>query len=144
MSRKSVDVTEYELSVLQVLWSRRTATIREITLAVYGEISTTAYATVQKLLERLEKKDCVTRDRSAFAHVFSASIEREEMIELELESLAQRLCGGSLTPLLLQLVEASGLSPRDRRALRKLIEDAAAGGSESGATGRFAGASPGG
>lgn len=124
MTRKTVEVTAYELSVLQVLWSRRTATIREITEVVYGEISTAAYATVQKLLERLEKKECVSRDRSSFAHVFSASIEREDMIGQELENLAQRLCGGSLTPLLLHLVETTPLSQRDRRALRKLIEDA--------------------
>ena len=54
--KKRVDVTEFELSVLEVLWEQGKATTREITESVYGGFTTTRYATVQKLLERLEAK----------------------------------------------------------------------------------------
>ena len=50
-AKKAVNVTEYELAVLEVLWGRGSATIREITEEIYGDASTTSYATVQKLLE---------------------------------------------------------------------------------------------
>ncbi len=40
-----------------------------------------------------------------------------------LEDLAEKLCGGSLTPLLMHLVETTSLSPRDRAMLRKLIDE---------------------
>jgi BlaI family penicillinase repressor len=124
MAKKSINVTEYELAVLEVLWRRRSATIREITEEVYGEFSTTAYATVQKLLERLERKACVSRDRSAFAHVFRATIDRSDLIGQELESLAEKLCGGSLTPLLVHLAESTKLTDRQRKMLRKLVNEA--------------------
>ena len=39
-----------------------------------------------------------------------------------LESLAEKLCGGSLTPLLIHLAEKTKLTDRDRKMLRKLIE----------------------
>ncbi len=124
MANKPLGVTEYELAVQEVLWKCRQATIREITEAIYGETSTTAYATVQKLLERLEKKGCVSRDRSSFAHVFSATIDRSDLIGQGLESLAEKLCGGSVTPLLIHLVETTELTDQQRRMLRKLIDEA--------------------
>ncbi|MHC4399839.1 MAG: BlaI/MecI/CopY family transcriptional regulator [Planctomycetota bacterium] len=123
MTEKSLNVTQYELAVLEVLWDRGSATIREMTEAIYGQNSTTAYATVQKLLERLEDKGCVNRDRSSFAHVFTASVDRAQLIGQGLETLAARLCGGSLTPLLVHLVEATSLTDEQRKMFRKLIDE---------------------
>ena len=124
MGEKPLNVTEYELAVLEVLWERGKATIREITEAIYGQTSTTAYATVQKLIERLERKGCVRRDRRSFAHRFSAKIDRSDLIDQGLEHLAEKLCGGSLTPLLVHLVEATKLTDRQRKILRNLIDEA--------------------
>jgi len=123
MVKKGRYVTDHELAVIEVLWSRGQATIREIAEAVYGSSATTAYATVQKLLERLEKKRCVERDRTSFAHVFRPTVQRTDVIRQELESLADKLCGGSLTPLLMHLVETTKLSPSDRKMLRRLIDE---------------------
>ncbi len=124
MPKPQLEVSEYELSVLHVLWDRDSATIREITEAIYGEHTTAAHATVQKLLERLEKKDAVTRDRSSFAHTFRAKIPRSALIQQGLDVLADKLCEGSATPLLMHLVGRLRLSKRDRETLRKLINDA--------------------
>ena len=124
MARKPLDITETELAILGVLWTTGTATIREITDELYTRRTTGEYATVQKLLERLEAKGCVKRDRSSFAHVFTAKVEREQLIDDELESVAKKLCSGSLTPLLMHLAEATQLSPEDYKMLRRLIEDA--------------------
>ncbi|MBX3439505.1 MAG: BlaI/MecI/CopY family transcriptional regulator [Planctomycetaceae bacterium] len=116
------DVTDSELAVLDVLWERPDATIREITEAIYQSYSPSAHATVQKLLERLEGKRCVTRDRSGFAHRFRAVVARADLIGRELEAVADKLCEGSLTPLLLHLAGRTQLTPEERRQLRKLID----------------------
>lgn len=123
MVKKGRNVTDHELAVIEVLWSRGQATIREIAEAVYGSSATTTYATVQKLLERLEKKGCVERDRTSFAHVFRPRVQRADVIAQELETLADKLCGGSLTPLLMHLAETTELSQRDRKMLRTLIDE---------------------
>ena len=123
MKPSSNDVTEFELAVLDVLWGCESATIAEITEAIYCSKKTSAYATVQKLLERLESKGYVSRDRSSFAHVFRATVSRSDLIGQGLQRLAEKLCGGSLTPLLLHLTESVPLSERERRSLRKLIDE---------------------
>jgi BlaI family penicillinase repressor len=121
MPRNLIDVTEAELAVLEILW-RQPSTIRQITEAIYGGRGASEYATVQKLLERLEDKGCVRRNKRSFAHVFSARISRADLIGSGLENLAQKLCNGSFTPLLLHLTETTRLTPEDREVLRKLIE----------------------
>ncbi len=122
MTGKPRDVTDSELSVLIVLWNQPDSTIREITEAIYEDYSPSSHATVQKLLERLEAKDCVTRDRSGFAHRFRATIERSDLLDRQLEAVADKLCDGSLTPLLLHLAGRTSLTEAERRQLRKLIE----------------------
>src|SRR5260370_4841616 len=123
MARTPRDVTDAELAVLQLLWDQGPATIRRLTEALYPTGTAAQYATVQKLLERLEVKDCVRRDRAPGAHVFAAALGRAELIGRRLQDVAEKLCGGSLTPLLTHLVRTRRLSPRERRELRGLIDD---------------------
>lgn len=123
MPRKPVDVTGMELAILETLWEKRSATIRQITEELYTEGTTGEYGTVQSLLERLEAKGYVRRDRSSFAHVFNAKVERSDLIGQRLEDLVEKLCGGSWTPMLIHLAQGTKLSARDRKMLRKLLRD---------------------
>jgi predicted transcriptional regulator len=123
MDRSIHDVTDAELAVLQGLWERGSATIRHLTDALYPGGSAAQYATVQKLLERLEAKGCIRRDRGPWPHVFAATVDREDLIGRRLRAVAEKLCGGSLTPLLTHLIAVEHLSPQERHELRALLED---------------------
>lgn len=121
MSKEKNHVTETELTVLEVLWDEGSATIRTITDTLYPEGGASHYATVQKLLERLEAKKFVRRDRKHIPHRFKARVTREKLISSRLRDLADSLCGGSLSPLLTHLVESSRLSEAEIALLRKLV-----------------------
>ena len=123
MPRASQDVTDAELAVLQSLWDAGPATIRQLTGAIYPKGGQSHYATVQKLLERLEGKNCVRRERVNGVNVFAAILDRDELIGRRLREMAEKLCGGSLTPLLTNLVRAKRLSAKERQALRSLIDE---------------------
>jgi BlaI family penicillinase repressor len=122
MNPRNQDVTEAELAILQTLWDDGPATIRQLVERVYRQSGTSVYATVQKLLDRLEAKGCVERDRGGPVHVFHAAINRDELIGRRLRAVADSLCGGSLSPLLTHLVERRDLSEQERRELRALVE----------------------
>jgi predicted transcriptional regulator len=122
MSRTPRDVTEAELAVLQVLWDGGPATIRRLTDALYPKGGRSLYATVQKLLERLEGGGFVRRQRGDGANVYTAAIPRDELIGRRLQSMAEELCGGSWTPLLTTLVQQQRLSADERQQLRDLID----------------------
>jgi predicted transcriptional regulator len=111
-----------ELAVLEALWRRGEATIRQLADELYPGGSPSDYATVQKLIERLERRRCVARDRSAFAHRFKPRVDRAELLDQQLRDVATRLCDGSLTPLLMHLIDAARLTRSDRQQLRALLD----------------------
>lgn len=122
MRQTSYDVTDTELAVLKALWRRGQATIRELTADLYPAVDTAHYATVQKLLDRLEGKTCVTRRRSGRLNVYSPTVDRGELISHRLQATADRLCEGSLTPLLTHLVDRAELSRDEIDELRDLVD----------------------
>ncbi|HEY7396171.1 MAG TPA: BlaI/MecI/CopY family transcriptional regulator, partial [Gemmatimonadaceae bacterium] len=60
-----------ELTVMQLLWDRGALTAREVLEALYPDSSTPQHGTVQRLLQRLEEKGFVARDRSARVQRFT-------------------------------------------------------------------------
>jgi predicted transcriptional regulator len=122
MGRNGRDVTEAELAILEVLWEEGPVTPRRLIDRLYPSGGPSAHPTVQKLLERLEAKGCIERDRSGPVQVVSAAIRRNELIEHGLKTMADRLCGGSLVSLLSHLVDPLQLGAKDRKAVRDLLE----------------------
>jgi BlaI family transcriptional regulator, penicillinase repressor len=108
--RSAADVTDTELAMLQVLWERGEATRRQVADALYPGGGESHYATVQKLLERLEKKEFVRHDRREGILVFKANVDRDEFIRRRLQGLADKLCGGAIAPLVMNLVRSQPLS----------------------------------
>jgi predicted transcriptional regulator len=118
------DVTETELAVLKALWDRGASTIRELTDLLYPRGGTAHYATVQKLLERLEAKRFVRRSQAGRVNVYRAAVGRDQLIARRLKDTADQLCEGSLTPLLTSLVGSRELEQADLAALRELVDRA--------------------
>src|SRR5438045_2438360 len=106
MGRTPRHVCNTDMASVRLLWDHGARPIRQLTDALYPSGGQAQYATVQKLLDRLAEKGHVRRDRSGSAHLFSAAIGREELIGRRLRDVAEKLCGGSLTPLLTHLVKA--------------------------------------
>src|SRR5262245_44462640 len=121
MTRPPRDVPEAELAVLEVLWRDGAATRRQIADVLYPGGTSSQYATVQKLLERLEQKEYVSRVAQRGQWRFSAVVSRDELISRRIEEVVDRLCGGSLTPLLMNLVKSPGLTPEQLEELRRFV-----------------------
>ena len=121
MSEKSATVPAAELAVLQTLWERGSASVRQLSEALYSG-GAAQYGTVHKLLERLESKNYVQRRRSGREHLFLPTLGRDEFLGRELEVLVDKMCGGSLQPLLSHLIRSKGLTPQELSDLLALIE----------------------
>ena len=122
MARTAQDVTDAELALLQVLWDRGPMSVRQLTDVLYPGGRASQVATVQKLLERLESKECVQRNRQEGVYLFAAALDRDALIGRRLQDLAEKLCGGSLTPLLTNLVRVKRLNAREYQELVALLE----------------------
>ncbi len=124
MARTPQDVTDTELAILQILWDQGPSTRRQITDVLYPRGGPAQYATVQKLLERLEAKGFVAaKNRGQGVLTFAVSVDRDELISRKLQEMAAKLCGGSMTPLLMNLVRAQPLTDHQLDELRSFVED---------------------
>ena len=57
-----------------------------------------------------------------FGRKVAPAITRDAYIGGQVRAMAQKLCGGSLTPLLTHLIRTESLSAKDRSELRRLLE----------------------
>ena len=123
MPREAQDITEGELAVLQELWRTPGTSIRQITERLYPRRRTAAhYGTVQKQLERLEAKGFVRRDRSLIVHLFTAVVDRDELVGRRVDAMVDKLCDGSLTPIISHLLSNPKLSDQQRLQLRAMAD----------------------
>ena len=122
MTLKPKNITDTELELLRLLWKRGSSTIRDLTDRLYPGGTHSEYATVQSLLDRLEGKDCVRREKQGRVNVFTATISRSELVSRKLRETADALCDGSMAPLLSHLVRVSDPTAEEAEALERLIE----------------------
>jgi predicted transcriptional regulator len=112
-----------ELEVLKILWDQGPATVREINARLQAQGRQLAYTTVLTKLQRLEAKGQVVSDKSDVAHVFRAAVSRDRMLKNRLKDLANELCDGTATPLVLALVEGNRFKAGELERLRRLLDE---------------------
>jgi BlaI family transcriptional regulator, penicillinase repressor len=111
-----------ELAIMNLLWQQERMTARQIREELYPDETKAQHGTVQKLLQRLEEKGYIQRDRSIGIHFFTAVIDHKAYAGSQLESLASRLTGGSLAPLITHLIETKKVSRDDLKELRAILD----------------------
>ena len=110
-----------ELAVMELLWQQPRLTARQIREKLYPGADKAQHGTVQRLLQRLEDKGFVRRDRELAVHLFEAAISREAYAGGQLESLTDKLTGGSLAPLITHLLDERKISPDEIDRLRAIL-----------------------
>jgi predicted transcriptional regulator len=113
-------LSKLELQILELLWERGNASIREIQEAFPPPRP--AYTTVQTTVYRMETKKAVRRVRKiSNAHIFEPVVAREVARHRLLDEILS-LFGGRAQPMMAQLVEAGKLTRDDLRELEEAIE----------------------
>jgi predicted transcriptional regulator len=124
MARPSTPtLTENERKVLEVLWKKKSASVREVTDEL-SKKSPTAYTTVLTMLGILEKKGLVSHVRDGRAFIYSAAISRSEATASALQHLLKQFFNGSPAVLAQHLVQEHDIGPSEMDALRRMIDDA--------------------
>ncbi len=124
MTNKSLPaLSPAETEILRLVWVLGKATVQAVTNDLPGGRKI-AYATVQTLLRRLEKKGYLTHEVNGRAHVFCPAVKKEKVIRRTVGDFVERLFGGDPAPLMLHLASHSQLDADDIKRLKKLIDKA--------------------
>ena len=121
MARR-LPVSDAELEVLKVLWTTGPVTVRDVAAALRKQRRRLAYNTVLTLLSRLREKGYVATDRRDTAHLFRAIVTRDDLLGSSLAALADRVCDGTASPLVLALVRGQRFSTQEIEHFRKLLD----------------------
>lgn len=119
---KQPPLANAELAVMNLLWQNDRLTARHLREQLYPDASKAQHGTVQRLLQRLEDKRYVERDRSLSVHFFSALISRQTYAGQQLESLADKLTAGSFVPLITHLVAEKKISRDEIDRIRGILD----------------------
>jgi BlaI family penicillinase repressor len=122
MASKYIKPTESELEILQVLWIKGIATVRE----VHEELikgKDIGYTTTLKLMQIMHDKGLVKRDESMRTHVYQAAVNKEKTQKHLLSKMIDSLFGGSSTQLVLQALGEGKASAAEIAQIQMLLDN---------------------
>src|SRR3984885_7239914 len=115
-------LSRLELKIMETLWTRGSASIREIQEA-FPDRTRPAYTTIQTTVYRLEVKKAVRRIKKVGNfHIFEAAISRDTAHSKLIDDLLA-LFGGSSQPVMARLIESGKLTLRDVKEAEKLLKE---------------------
>src|SRR5215204_3265840 len=119
---KYVKPTESELEILQIIWGKGLATVREVheELAKSKDVG---YTTTLKLMQIMHEKGLVKRDDSMRTHVYQANVNKERTQKHLLGKMIDSLFGGSPTQLVIQALGEHKASPEELEKIQALLND---------------------
>jgi predicted transcriptional regulator len=122
MAIKQLKPTESELEILQILWTRGLATVREVheELAKFKDVG---YTTTLKLMQIMHEKGLVKRDQSMRTHVYQPSVNKEKTQKHMLTKMIDSLFGGSSTQLVLQALGEQKASEEELKQIQTLLDN---------------------
>jgi BlaI family transcriptional regulator, penicillinase repressor len=119
---KNIKPTESELEILQVLWVKGQASVRD----VHEELLKTkeaGYTTTLKLMQIMHEKGLVKRDDSIKTHIYQAAVSKEKTQKHLLGKMIDTLFAGSPTQLVLQALGNHKASDSELAEIQKLLDN---------------------
>jgi BlaI family penicillinase repressor len=115
-------LTPQELSIMKVVWSLDKATVRDVYEAL-REKRSVAYTTVMTMMKILEEKGYLKKTLVDRAHVYKPARPRQQVIGAMVRDFVDRVFDGASGSLLLHLAKDNTLTDKQRRIVKKLIEE---------------------
>lgn len=120
-------VSDGELAVLKAIWELGETSVKDLQALLGKHGRKWAYTTVQTLANRLISKGYVESRKAGRAYLFRAIVDKEQLISRELGDIANRVCEGSASPLVMTLVRDSRFTQEEIRSFRRLLDSMEAG-----------------
>ncbi len=121
MSNPIPKPTESELEILQILWQKGSATVRE----VHEELSKnkdSGYTTTLKIMQIMTEKTLVSRNETNRTHIYTAAVPEEAMQQTLLDRFIDTAFRGSAMKLVMQALGNHETSADELAKIQQLID----------------------
>ena len=120
--KKSPNLTDAELRLMEVIWEKGEATVSDVVESLPMKVPL-AYSTVLTTLRILENKGYLQHVKAGRAFVYKTLVDREQARENAITHLLRRFFEDSPELLMLNLIEGKKISQKELARLRKRIEE---------------------
>ena len=114
--------TESELEILQVLWEKQKATVREVH-EILAENKDVGYTTTLKLMQIMYDKGLVRRDESSKTHIYEPLASREKTQKQLVSRMIDTLFQGSPAQLVMQALGQHKTSAGELEEIQRLLDN---------------------
>ena len=118
--KRSETLTEAELRVMNVLWTKGPANVQQV-LDALPEKPALAYNSILTTIRVLEKKGYLKHKKDGRAHIYQPLIARDQASRSEVKHLVSRFFGNSHELLLLNLLEDRDIDEGELKKLRDML-----------------------
>jgi predicted transcriptional regulator len=119
---KQPKLTPAEWEIMTAVWELdRAASVREVLEHAFPD-GEKAYTTVQTVLNTLEKKKLLRREKTGLVNFYSPTRSKEDVVKAEMSSLISRMFGGSIPALANSLLSLEDLSLEEIDRIKALLD----------------------
>jgi predicted transcriptional regulator len=115
--KKSVNLTDAELRLMEVIWERGASTVADVA----DTLPQLAYSTVLTTLRILEEKGYLTHTKEGRAFVYAPVVDRTEASRNAVRHLLTRFFGNRPDLLVLNMIEDEAITTDELERLKRLI-----------------------
>jgi BlaI family transcriptional regulator, penicillinase repressor len=118
---RSATLTEAELRIMNVLWSRGSGTVQEVLDSITTKPAL-AYNSVLTTIRVLEGKGYLKHVKEGRLHIYMPLVGKNEVKRFEIKHLVSRFFKNSHEDLILNILEDDSISSEELKRLRQLLE----------------------
>lgn len=114
--------TESELEILQILWAKKSCTVREVH-EVLTQNKEAGYTTTLKLMQIMHEKGLVARDTSSKTHVYKAIVNQQRTQQHLVSRMINNVFNGSASRMVMQALGNHKASKEELDAIKQYLDD---------------------
>lgn len=123
MTEQDIHITEAELEILQVLWDKEQATVKEVHEAL-SEDRDAVYTTTLKQMQVMYDKTLLTRDDSRRQHIYFPNVDIKKVQRKFMDKVMKNLFSGSAGELVMSALSNYKTTPEELEQIKSLIDKA--------------------
>ncbi|RAV99380.1 BlaI/MecI/CopY family transcriptional regulator [Pseudochryseolinea flava] len=122
MSKKSVKPTEKELEILQIVWEKGAASVKDVHEALGGE-KANGYTTILKMMQIMHEKGLVSRQKNGKLHVYKARQTQENTRQQMVDKIIDTVFQGSAAQLVMSALGNKKSTKEELDEIRRYLDN---------------------
>lgn len=122
MTKKTIKPTEKELEILQAIWEKGAASVKDVHEALGGD-KTNGYTTILKLMQIMHEKGLLSRQKNGKLHLYKALQSQENTRQQMLDKMIDTVFQGSAAQMVMSALGNKKSSKEELDEIRKYLDN---------------------